>query len=146
MTCRTWTASSSGCIRSRYAETVSGNQMYRDARERWENTLEGLHTAMRMQAQVSQLLDGDEASLDQLVSRSQSAEGALQAMQTTNQLLALQAKQSIQGQQLQLTQSRAASLELARQMAAAERAREVRRRFLGEGTPYTPHPVHFYGD
>ena len=63
------------------------------------------------------------------VSQSQSATGALQAMQATNQLLALQAKQSIQAQQLQITQDRAASLELARQAAATERAREVRRRF-----------------
>ncbi|MEA4134181.1 hypothetical protein VBJ22_23730 [Enterobacter hormaechei] len=51
-------------------------------------------------------------------------------MQATNQLLALQAKQSIQAQQLQITQDRAASLELARQAAATERAREVRRRFF----------------
>lgn len=61
-----------------------------------------------------------------------------------NQLLALQAKQSIQAQRLQLTQDRAASLELARQAAAAERGREVTRRFLGSGTPYTPHPIDFY--
>ncbi|MBF3234827.1 P-type conjugative transfer protein TrbJ, partial [Pseudomonas aeruginosa] len=26
------------------------------------------------------------------------------------------------------------------------RAREVRRRFLGEGTPYTPQSVNFYGN
>ena len=30
--------------------------MAQDARERWQNTLNGLHTAMRMQAQVSQNL------------------------------------------------------------------------------------------
>ncbi|MBM9960823.1 P-type conjugative transfer protein TrbJ, partial [Pseudomonas aeruginosa] len=30
--------------------------------------------------------------------------------------------------------------------AATERAREVRRRLLGEGTPYTPQPVRFYGN
>ncbi|MGG6988304.1 UNVERIFIED_CONTAM: P-type conjugative transfer protein TrbJ, partial [Pseudomonas aeruginosa] len=71
---------------------------------------------------------------------------ALQAMQATNQLLALQAKQSIQAQQLQITQDRAASLELARQAAAMERAREVRRRFLGTGTPYTPQSVNFYNN
>jgi plasmid replication initiation protein len=58
----------------------------------------------------------------------------------------LMAKQSIQAQQLQLTQDRAASLELARQAAAIERGREVTRRFLGSGTPYTPTPVDFYGD
>lgn len=129
-----------------YATTVSGDQMYRDARERWAYTLDGLHTAMRMQAQVSRNLSDDESALTDLVGQSQSATGALQAMQATNQLLALQAKQSIQAQQLQLTQDRAASLELARQAAASERAREVRRRFLGEGTPYTPHSVQFYGN
>jgi P-type conjugative transfer protein TrbJ len=130
----------------KYAATVSGDQMYRDSQERWAHTLNGLHTAMRMQAQVSRNLSDDESSLGDLVGQSQSATGALQAMQATNQLLALQAKQSIQAQQLQLTQDRAAALELARQAAATERAREVRRRFLGEGTPYTPHPVQLYGN
>jgi len=101
---------------------------------------------MRIQAQVSRNLNDDEGALADLVGQSQSATGALQAMQATNQLLALQAKQSIQTQLLQLTQDRAASLELARQAAATERAREVRQRFLGKGTPYTPYPVRFYGN
>lgn len=129
-----------------YAATVSGNQMFRDAHQRWQNTLQGLQTAMRMQAQVSQNLNQDEGVLADLVDQSQSATGALQAMQATNQLLALQAKQSIQTQQLQLTQGRAASLELARQAAAIERGREVTRRFLGSGTAYTPQSVNFYGN
>jgi P-type conjugative transfer protein TrbJ len=118
--------------------------MYRDAQERWKNTLNGLQTTMKMQAQASQNLSDDESVLADLVSKSQSAEGALQAMQAMNQLLALQAKQSIQTQRLQITQGRAASLELARQAAAVERGREVTQRFLGEGTPYTPQPVNFY--
>lgn len=129
-----------------YAATVSGNQMYQDAHQRWQNTLQGLQTAMRMQAQVSQNVNQDEGVLADLVGRSQSATGALQAMQATNQLLALQAKQSIQTQQLQLTQDRASSLELARQAAAVERGREVTRRFLGDGVEYTPQSVTFYGN
>lgn len=129
-----------------YAATVSGNQMFQDAHQRWQNTLQGLQTAMRMQAQVSQNLNQDEGVLADLVDQSQSATGALQAMQATNQLLALQAKQSIQTQQLQLTQGRAASLELARQAAVVERGREVTRRFLGGGTAYTPQSVNFYGN
>ncbi len=129
-----------------YAASVSGNQMFLDAHQRWQNTLQGLQTAMRMQAQVSQNLNQDEGVLADLVDQSQSATGALQAMQATNQLLALQAKQSIQTQQLQLTQGRAASLELARQAAAVERGREVTRRFLGAGTAYTPQSVNFYGN
>ena len=127
-----------------YATTVSGDQMYLDTQERWKNTLNGLQTAMRMQAQATKNLNDDEGVLADLVDKSQSAVGALQAMQATNQILALQAKQSIQTQRLQLTQDRAASLELARQAAATERGREVTRRFLGTGTPYTPHPVDFY--
>ncbi|POR11477.1 P-type conjugative transfer protein TrbJ [Diaphorobacter sp. LR2014-1] len=129
-----------------YAATVSGDQMYRDAQERWKNTLTSLQTTMQMQAQASQNLKDDEGVLADLVGKSQSAVGALQAMQVMNQLLALQAKQSIQTQRLQLTQDRAASLEQARQAAAAERGREVRRRFIGDGTPYTPQTVHFYGN
>ena len=129
-----------------YAATVSGNQMYQDAHQRWQNTLTGLQTAMQMQAQVSQNVTDDQSVLTDLVGQSQSATGALQAMQATNQLLALQAKQSIQGQQLQLTQGRAAALELARQAAAVERGREVTRRFLGTGTAYTPQSVNFYGN
>ncbi|MBP6780898.1 MAG: P-type conjugative transfer protein TrbJ, partial [Ottowia sp.] len=127
-----------------YAATVSGDQTYRDAQERWKNTLHGLQTTMQMQAQASQNLNDDEGVLADLVGKSQSAVGALQAMQAMNQLLALQAKQSIQTQRLQITQDRAASLELARQAAATERGREVTRRFLGEGTPYTPQSVNFY--
>ena len=129
-----------------YAATVSGDQMYRDTQERWKNTLNGLQTTMQMQAQASQNLSDDEGVLADLVGKSQSAEGALQAMQAMNQLLALQAKQSIQTQRLQITQDRAASLELARQAAAVERGREVTRRFLGTGTPYTPQTVHYYGN
>lgn len=101
-----------------YAATVSGDQMYRDARERWKNTLNGLQTSMQMQAQVSQNLGDDESVLADLVSKSQSSQGALQAVQATNQLLALQAKQEIQSQRLQITQDRAAALEQARQAAA----------------------------
>src|SRR5690606_38106861 len=129
-----------------YTAAVTGDRMAQDARERWAHTLDGLHTSMRMQGQVSQSLAADEGVLADLVGQSQSATGALQVTQATNQLLALQAKQSIQAQQLQLTQGRADALELARQAAATERAREVRRRFLGDGTPYTPQTVRLYNN
>jgi P-type conjugative transfer protein TrbJ len=127
-----------------YAVTISGSQMAIDARQRWEFSLKALGSAMRMQAQASQNLAVDEDTLSDLVNRSQSAVGALQAAQATNQLLALQARQTIQGQQLRITQDRAVALEQARTVAAQERAREVRRRFQGDGSRYTPQPVSFY--
>ncbi|QFZ84753.1 P-type conjugative transfer protein TrbJ [Variovorax paradoxus] len=128
-----------------FSVAMSGAQMAGDARQRWRNSLEALRTATQVQSQAMQNFASDERALTDLVNRSQSATGALQAMQATNQLLALQSRQAIQAQQLQITQDRAAALEQARQVAVQERAREVRRRFMGSGTPYTPYSVNFYG-
>jgi len=127
-----------------YSASTTGTQMAQDARSRWLNSLEALRTATQVQSQAVQNFAADERTLSDLVNRSQSATGALQAMQATNQLLALQSRQAIQAQQLQITQDRAEALEQARQVAVQERAREVRRRFLGEGTTYTPASVDFY--
>ena len=127
-----------------YGASASGGQMASDARTRWRNSLEALRTATKLQSQAVQNFASDEQTLVNLVNRSQSATGALQAVQATNQLLALQARQSIQAQQLQITQDRATALEQARQVAVQERGREVRRRFQGNGTVYTPTPVNFY--
>ena len=129
-----------------FSATVSSGQMVLDARKRWTNSLDALRTATKVQSQAVQNFASDESTLTDLVNRSQSAVGALQATQATNQLLALQARQSIQAQQLQITQDRTAALEQARQVAVQERAREVRRRFMGAGTPYTPAAVNFYSE
>lgn len=129
-----------------YTAAIPGTQMATDARTRWRHSLEALRTATRVQSQAVQNFASDERTLTDLVNRSQSAVGALQAMQAGNQLLALQSRQAMQAQQLQITQDRAAALEQARQVAVQERAREVRRRFQGEGTAYTPYAVNFYGN
>ncbi len=47
-----------------YAATVSGDQMYRDAQERWKNTLNGLQTTMQMQAQVENLGEDESVLAD----------------------------------------------------------------------------------
>jgi P-type conjugative transfer protein TrbJ len=127
-----------------YSAAISGSQMTQDAQTRWQNSLAALHTATQVQSQAMTNFSSDEQTLTDLVNNSQSASGALQATQATNQLLALQARQSIQAQQLKITQDRAAALELARQAAVEARGLEVSRRFLGTGTPYTPQPVDFY--
>ena len=129
-----------------YTGEITAGQMALDARQRWQNSLEALRTATQVQSQAMQNLASDERTLSDLVNRSQSAMGALQASQATNQLLALQSRQSMQAQQLQITQDRAAALEQARQVAVHERAREVRRRFQGGGTPYAAAAVRFYGE
>lgn len=128
-----------------YGGNTSGASMAADALQRWTNSLQALRTTISMQAQSAQNLAVDENSLAVLVQQSQGAVGILQAAQATNQLLALQSRQSIQDQQLRLTQDRSAALEQARSVAAEARSREVRRRFVGNGTQYTPQPITFYG-
>ena len=130
---------------SNYTAGVSGAAMYGDSQIRWFNSLQALRTTVAMQAQAAENLTSDEDSLATLVARSQAAIGALQAMQATNQLLALQSKQTIQDQQLRLTQNRAVALEQARVVAEEARAREVRRRFVGEGVRYTPQAISGFG-
>ena len=118
-----------------YAATISGDQMLRDAQERWKErpAYRDADAGAGVAEPRSRRKRAGRPREPEPVGHRRAASDA-----ATNQLLALQAKQSIQAQQLQITQDRAASLELARQAAATERAREVRRRFLGTGTPYTP--------
>ncbi|MFT0850295.1 P-type conjugative transfer protein TrbJ [Achromobacter sp. F4_2707] len=124
---------------------LTSDQMVVDARERWNQSLEAIRTTVKLQAQSVQNLRDDEGVLADLVAQSQSAAGSLQAMQATNQLLALQAKQAIQQQQLQIAQDRAIAIDKARAVADEAQAREVRRRFLGDGKgQYTPESVRFY--
>jgi P-type conjugative transfer protein TrbJ len=127
-----------------YAASVSGDQMLKDARQRWERSRDALETTLKMQAQVSGNLATDEGALGDLVTRSQSAAGILEATQATNQLLALQAKQAIDGARLRLAQDRVVATEQARAIAEEERAREVRRRFMGSGSSYTPSTVRLF--
>jgi P-type conjugative transfer protein TrbJ len=128
-----------------YDASFSGDMMSADALQRWIHSLQSLETTISMQAQSAQNLAIDEESLASLIDQSQGAVGILQATQATNQLLALHSRQSIQEQQLRLTQDRSAALEAARVVASEARAREVRRRFVGTATPYTAQWITFYG-
>jgi type IV secretion system protein TrbJ len=128
-----------------YGRGTSGASMSADSLQRWLHSLQALQTTISMQAQSAQNLAVDENSLAILVQQSQGAIGIVQAANATNQLLALQSRQSIQEQQLRLTQDRSAALGQARAVAEEARSREVRIRFVGNGTQYTPQPIKFYG-
>ncbi|MGI4813435.1 MAG: P-type conjugative transfer protein TrbJ [Janthinobacterium lividum] len=129
-----------------YDGAATSVQMANAAREQERNSREALRTAARVQAQVAQNSSRDAATLTRLIERSQSAVGQLQATQATNQLLALQAQQTIQAQQLQITQGRALALEQARLVSVDARAREIRRRFYRKDQIYQQQPVNFYGN
>jgi type IV secretion system protein TrbJ len=129
-----------------YSLNTSATQMAADAQTRWTYSLAAFQTSMQLQAQAAQNAPSDQSTLSGLVGQSQSAVGQLQATQATNQLLALAARQSMQEQQLRLTQDRATALEAARAVAAEARALVVRAQFIGNGTQYTPQAVSFYGN
>ncbi len=71
----------------------SDAKLITDARSRWQNTVGGLQDAMRIQAGVVGNIDSNRTQMSNLVSQSQGAQGALQATQAGNQLLALQSQQ-----------------------------------------------------
>ncbi|CAN7491799.1 P-type conjugative transfer protein TrbJ [Phenylobacterium sp. LjRoot225] len=126
---------------SGYAAGTTGATLAGDAQSRWTASLEALRTTMQVQAQVSDQITADQGTLSDISSRSASAIGVLQAVQATNELLALQAKQAMQGQQLALAQDRAAASEAARGLAADARAQAVRSQFVGTPSAYAPLPV-----
>jgi len=80
----------------------------------------------------------DAGVLNGIVQRSQGAQGALQAQQATNQLLALVAKQQFQLQTLMAAQYRADAIERANRTQAQSDAQGATRKFLGSGKAYTP--------
>lgn len=128
-----------------YPGGVNNTQMAQDAYVRWQNSLEALRTTVEIQSQSKQNFDSDQTSLSDLVNQSQNAEGALGAIQATNQLLALHARQFIQHQTLALAQDRATAMEQAREVAAQERSRQVRLLFTTDWLAYTPQPVGGFG-
>ena len=108
------------------------------ARQRLDTEMTAYQHTMTVQAQVVENIQSDASALSGMVERSQSAEGALQASQATNQLLALTAKQQFQIQQLLAAQYRADALERAHRAQAASDAQAATAKFLGNGTAYTP--------
>jgi type IV secretion system protein TrbJ len=123
---------------------ASGNQMIADAQARWMNSHEALRNAVQMQSQASENFPQDQTVIANLVGSSQAADGALQALQAGNQLLALQAKQLIQAQQIAVAQDRAVAIEQARAVEAQERSRVMRLGFMTDQTNYGPVPIQVF--
>lgn len=117
---------------------LSTNAQVIAARGRLDTAMAAYKQTMSVQAQVVENVAADAHTLEALVARSQGAEGALQAQQTTNQLLALTAKQQFQIQNLMAAQYRAETMDAARRAQAETDARAATKRFLGTGRAYTP--------
>ncbi len=127
-----------------YSSSTSSQQLLLDAQTRWQNSLAGFQDAMRVQAGVVQNLDRTRAQIENLVSSSQSAVGALQATQSGNQLIALQTNQLADLTAVMASIARAQSLESARTVASQAQAREQLGRFLNYGSGYQAQTVKMF--
>ncbi len=96
-----------------------------------DNARNALQTSLVLQAQVTEQLRADQTTLQALADASASAQGALSAQQTTNELLAFQAQQTMRLQTLLVAESRAEALERAREMEAMAQARAQHDHFFG---------------
>jgi len=121
-----------------FDQALTGNSHVLAAKARLETARAAYQQTMGVQAQVVENVQADATTLSAIVARSQGAEGALQAQQATNQLLALTAKQQFQIQTLMAAQYRAQAIEQAVRAQAQSDARAVTTKFLGSGSAYTP--------
>lgn len=112
---------------------LSSDQRVAQARGRLDAAIDAYRRSMGVQAQVAENVRQDAGMLNELVGASQGAEGALQAQQAANQLLALSIKQQLQLESLMAAQFRDDSIERARRAQAEDDARAATMRFLGAG-------------
>lgn len=123
---------------------TSSQTLISNAQARWQTSVAGFQDALRVQAGVVGNLDTNRTQMSALVTASQSATGALQAMQAGNQLVALQAQQLADLTATVAAQGRAQSLEAAQRITAQNQGREQLRRFLTPGAGYQPSTVQMF--
>jgi type IV secretion system protein TrbJ len=124
----------------------SQRSMVQAAEGRWQTSVAAFEDALKVQAGVVGNMDGARSAMQQLVTASQSATGALQAAQAGNQLLALQSQQLADLTATMTALGRAQSLDAAQKAAAQAQAREQMRRFLGKGEGYKPGAAKMFHD
>lgn len=118
-------------------ESLAGEDVLRNARERWSEAHASFERSARIQAEIIAAVAEDDAQLTALLRRSEGAEGSLQAMQAGNELSALAIKQALQLQTLLAAEARAASIERARSLMGEAEARQRFQAFLGNGSAYS---------
>uniref|UniRef100_UPI0035CA2EB2 P-type conjugative transfer protein TrbJ n=1 Tax=uncultured Sphingomonas sp. TaxID=158754 RepID=UPI0035CA2EB2 len=117
---------------------LTSNDHVAAAKARLDASMSAYQETMGVQAQIVANVTADAGTLSALTAKSQSAEGALEAAQATNQLLALIAKQQFQLQNLMVSQGRAEALDQARRVQSQADSGAATTKFLGSGSAYTP--------
>jgi len=118
-------------------EDFSEDELMVRAEQQWQMSQRAYNDAMVMQSKMVESLESDRVILGQIMNKSYGSVGELQATQSTNQLLGLLIKQSMQAQQMQITQARAGSIDAARRIATEEESRILHQRFVGSNSAYS---------
>lgn len=124
--------------------TASTADLITGAKTRWRQSVDALRDALRIQAGVVGNIETNREEMAALVGSSQSAQGALQAAQAGNQILALQAQQLSDLTAAVAAQGRAQAFDAAQRMAAQDLGRENLRRFLAPGRGYQPTSITMF--
>ncbi len=120
-----------------YTQAMTGQQFAAQAQTRWQSAMDAYQQTLLVQAEISQSLQSDAGTLNQLLTASDGSEGGLQAQQATNQLIALATKQQMQIATLMAAQYRAEALDAARKAQGEVAAKAATRKFIGSGKAYT---------
>jgi type IV secretion system protein TrbJ len=128
------------------AINLNGNQqqMIAQSQQRWQNSVAGLQDAMRMQATVVGNIPTSRTSVTTLGNSSQSASGALQASQVTNQLLVQISQQLADLIALQAAHSRAQTLIGAANVTDQNQGTTQLSNFLTQGSGYQAQNVQMF--
>lgn len=105
--------------------------LVQDARRRWLQSRTAYRDSLVTIGAALEDNQVDASAISDLIDRSQSAAGALEAAQAGNQIEAIQAQQLMQIESIMAAHYRAEALERARTLAEAERGRARTRTFLG---------------
>jgi P-type conjugative transfer protein TrbJ len=120
-----------------FADTLTSDDILRQSRARWDETHAAFKRAALLQGQITESTTADSRLLAEILLRSESSVGALQAAQAGNELTALNVKQAIQLQALLAAQTRAETVDRSRAILAQQEARQQFKSFLGDGRAYT---------
>ncbi|MEE3502897.1 P-type conjugative transfer protein TrbJ [Acidiphilium acidophilum] len=116
-----------------------------DANARWQASINIFQHTMYVQSRIVAAIPNDQADLSSLVTESQGAVDALQAIQSSNQLLALQSRQLSATQDLIAADARAQEANAMQNAEVKSAAQAEWQRFYGNGVGYTYAPVNLFG-
>ena len=123
---------------------MTDQRMVAQAKARWQASLSALQDSLKVQAQAATNITTSRTNVSGLMTKSQSATGALQANQATNQLLGQLSQQIADLTAVITSQSRAQALIAAATATDHDQGQTQVQHFLAPGAGYQPTTVQMF--